>query len=412
MPTFHATILPSSGPRRTLTLDAPDAATAASTLRSQGHLILSLEPASPSSAQPTAHSSLFPFRFSLLGLRPVRPFDIELGLQQLSLMLKSGVSLLQALDTVADQSLSPRAARTWLRVRDTVSTGAPLSEALAAQPRHFGAAAVQLVRVGEQSGELDSALLHAAAQLESHRNLRTLLVNALAYPLFAVLLALGVTAFLVVGVIPKLADFLESGGASLPASTQLLLDVSTWLRAHGLPILLILLAIPLLRLLVRAFPAGRLALDTLSLRIPVTGRLRRLAGTAVFSRAMSMLVASGVTLLVSLDTARALLTNTRLAARVQAAADTVLRGGPLAPALRSRHDFMPMLSQMVAVGETTGSLADAFSEVARFHELMLTVAIKRFGAALEPILILFTGALVGYVYLSFFMALFSLSGMS
>lgn len=403
MPDFTATVLAPDGRRLTLRQSAADSRDAAASLRAQGHLVLSIDADRATSGPPPWHPAW---------LRPMRAFDVELGLQQLSLMLKSGVSLLTALDTVADQSLSPRTARTWRRVRSAVSSGTSLSAALSAQGRRFGPAAIELVRVGEQSGELDSALLHAANQLESQRNLRTLLVNALAYPVFAVILALAVSAFLVLGVIPKIAEFLESGGAALPASTQFLLDLSGWLRARGPWILLALAAIVLLRLLVRAFPAGRLALDTLALRTPVLGRLRRLAGTALFSRAMGMLVASGVTLLVSLDTARALLPNARLAARVREAADAVLRGGALAPALQSRGDFMPMLSRMVAVGETTGSLADAFTEVARFHETMLSVAIKRFGAAIEPLLILFTGAIVGYVYIAFFMALFSISGMT
>jgi len=152
---------------------------------------------------------------------------------------------------------------------------------------------------------------------------------------------------------------------------------------HAVNVVLHALSAVLLYLLLRLIPAGRLALDPLSLRLPVTGRLRRLAGTALFARAMGMLTGSGVTLLVALDTARALLANRRLSARVRAATDAVLRGGALAPALQARHDFTPMLSRMVAVGETPGSLSDAFTEVARFHEMMLAVAIKRFGAAIE-----------------------------
>ena len=405
MPDFTATVLAPDGRRLTLRRSAPTAHDASAALRAEGHLLLSLAPA--------ADPALSAFRFSPFSwLRPVRSFDVEIGLQQLALMLKSGVSLLLALETVAEQALSPRAARTWQRIRDAVASGTSLSDAIAACGRRFGAAVVELVRVGEQTGELDTALLHAAGQLESQRNLRTLLLNALAYPFFAVVLALGVSVFLVVGVIPKLAAFLETGGAALPASTQFLVDLAAWLRDRGPWVLLALAAAVLLWLAVRAIPAGRLALDTLSLRIPVTGRIRRLAGTAVFARAMGMLVGSGVTLLVSLDTARALLANRRLADRVRGARDAVLRGGALAPALHPRGDFMPMLARMVAVGETTGSLSDAFSEVARFHEMMLAIAIKRFGAAIEPILILLVGGLVGYVYIAFFMALFSISSMS
>ncbi|MBQ3809934.1 MAG: type II secretion system F family protein, partial [Kiritimatiellae bacterium] len=120
----------------------------------------------------------------------------------------------------------------------------------------------------------------------------------------------------------------------------------------------------------------------------------------------------GVGLLEALDVSRGRLRNRRLARCVGDASEAVLRGGALAPPLKARGCFMPMLSQMVAVGETTGSLADAFSEAARFHELVLAVAIKRLGALVEPLMIVFTGLVVGVVYVSFFMALFSMAGMS
>ncbi len=402
---FSATVTDKSGARRTLAREGTSSREVVAALRAEGFVVVSAEAAEGAKGRE-------PPPWSPAWLRPMTGFDVEIGLQQLSSMLKSGVSLLAALETVSEQALSPRASRVWKAVQDGVASGGALSSALAAQGRRFGAAAIELVRVGEQSGELDAALLHAAQQLESQRNLRTLVLNALAYPVLAVAMAIGVCAFLVVGVIPKIADFLESGGASLPATTQILVDVAGWLRVNGVSVLAAIAAIVILFLLARLMPAGRLALDTVSLRLPIAGRIQRLAGTAVFSRAMGMLVESGVTLLDSLDVVRSLLSNSRLAGRVREAYGAVLRGGALAPALRARGDFMPMLSQMVAVGETTGSLGEAFAEVARFHEMMLSVAIKRFSVAIEPVLIVVTGGIVGYVYIAFFMALFSMAGVS
>ncbi len=402
---FRATVTDKTGARQTLAREADSASAVSSALRGEGFVVIGIEAVGGAERRG-------PPPWSPAWLRPMRSFDVEIGFQQLSSMLKSGVSLLAALDTVAEQALSPRAARVWGAVQDAVASGGALSDALAAQGDRFGPAAIELVRVGEQSGELDAALLQAAQQLESQRNLRSLVLNALAYPAFAVLMAIGVTVFLVVGVIPKIAEFLESGGAALPAATQFLVDLAGWLRLNGVSVLIgIALAVAAF-FIVRLIPAGRLALDTAALRVPIAGRIQRLAGTAVFSRAMGMLVESGVTLLDALDVTRSLLSNRRLARRVREAHDVVLRGGALAPALKERGDFMPMLSQMVAVGESTGSLGEAFGEVARFHEMMLAVAIKRFSATIEPVLIVITGGIVGYVYIAFFMALFSMAGVS
>jgi type IV pilus assembly protein PilC len=406
---FSATVTDKDGARRTLAREAASEREALAALRAEGFAVLSIAPAAGADAE---GARSLPPPWHPAWLVPMRAFDVELGLRQLSSMLRSGVSLLAALETVADQASSPRAARVWRAALDDVASGRPLSEALAARGGRFGPAAIALVRVGEQSGELDAALLHAAGQLEAHRNLRSMLANALAYPVFAIVAALGVSAFLVVSVIPKIAEFLESGGAELPALTQALVDLSAWLRANGAWLLGGLAAAVAAFLAVRLFPAGRLALDSLALRTPVAGRVRRLAGTAVFARAMGMLAGSGVGLLEALDVSRGLLRNRRLARCVGDASEAVLRGGALAPPLKARGCFMPMLSQMVAVGETTGSLADAFSEAARFHELVLAVAIKRLGALVEPLMIVFTGLVVGVVYVSFFMALFSMAGMS
>lgn len=386
--------------------EAASSREAAAALRAEGFVVVSVEEVVAGSepgmaARPIWHPSW---------LKPVTKFDIEIGFSQLASMLKSGVPVLDAIETVAEQALSPRAARLWLRVRESVASGMPLSGAFAAHPRRFGGAAVALVRVGEQSGELDASLLRAAQQMESQRNLRSMTVNALAYPAFAIVAAIGVCVFLVVGVIPKIADFLASGGAELPAMTQNLVDLSAWLSANGIKILSGMAAAIAAFFGLRTIPSVRLALDAFSLRMPVTGRISRLAGTAVFSRAMGMLVGSGVTLLDSLDVAAGLLANRRLRLRVREAWEAVMAGGTLSPPLKARGDFMPMLSQMVAVGERTGSLAEAFAEVAKFHETMLAGAIKRFSVTIEPLMIIVTGLIVGYVYLAFFMALFSMAG--
>lgn len=410
--TFAATVKDAAGARRSLVREAASEGAAAAALRAEGFLVLSLAPVPAAAADAAAGARSEPPFWHPAWLKPVRAFDAEIGLRQLSSMLRSGVPLLAGLETVADQALSPRAARVWRAVFDHVAAGGALAAGLAARGRRFDAASVALVRVGEQAGELDAALLQAAAQLESRRNLRHMLLNALAYPAVAIFAAVGVTAFLVLAVIPKIAEFLESGGAALPAATQSLVDLSAFLRAHGPALLAALGAAFAAFFALRAFPRGRLALDGLALRLPVVGRLHRLVGTAVFSRAMAMLVASGVTLLDSLDVSRGLLRNRRLAARVGAASEAVLRGGALAPPLKAGGEFSPMLAQMVAVGETTGALADAFAEVARFHETMLSITIKRFGVTIEPAMICFTGLVVGYVYVSFFTALFSMAGMS
>lgn len=404
MPSFEATVRTTTGKRETIKRIARTQCEFASSLRDEGCVILSIrELAKDDKLRP------LPPMWHFSWLKPMSTFDVEIGFQQLASMLKSGVSILLALETVAEQAMCPRASVVWFDIYDKVSSGISLSKALSQSRGRFSPVTIELVRVGEQSGELDSSLLHASKQLESQRNLRAMVANALTYPIFAVVMALSVAAFLVVSVIPKIGDFLQSSGASLPAMTQLLLDLSEWIRVNGLIIVVIAIAIPLIIIALRMTSFGRLVISTLLLRMPIVGRIQRLSGTASFSRAMEMLVQSGVTLVEALDVVRSLLSNARLSLCVRDAYEAVLKGETLASVLRRPGAFTPMLGQMVAVGETSGSLPEAFGEVAHFHETMLKVTIRRFSVTIEPIMIIITGLIVGFVYLAFFLALFSMA---
>ena len=398
---YSATVKDAGGVRRTILREADSSADVASQLRAEGLLVLDVVETRDDGAPPPGwHPSW---------LRPMTGFDVEIGLRQLASMLRSGVSLLLGLQTVERQARAPRTARTWRRVREKVFAGATFGDALEAQGGRFAGIVVRLARVGEQSGELDLALTRAADHLEGRRNLRALVVNALVYPALAVLMAVGVSAFLVVGVIPKVAAFLQAGGAQLPPVTQHLLDVSDWIVRNGVGIVLAVTAGVALWLSVRLSGKGRELQDAFLLRIPVCGGILRLSATAVFARAMETMIASGVSLLDALDVSASLLSNRRYRRRVRTVHGEVMRGTSLSTALAGVPEFLPMLMRMAAVGEMTGSLAETFGETARFHEMMLALAIRRFSVLIEPVLICVTGVIVGFVYIAFFAAIFSMA---
>ena len=343
-------------------------------------------------------------------LKPMTGFDVEVGLRQISAMLRSGITLLAAVETVAEEALSAGAARVWKRVAERIVRGGSFSSALAAEPKKFSELIVRLAEVGERSGELETAVSRAADQLEARRALRAQVVNALVYPAFAVAMAVGVSAFLVVAVIPKIAEFLRSGGAELPAMTTMLMDLSDWTVANGMNLLLGFAAAVAAWIAIRFNRRGHEAEDVLLLHLPVSGRILRLSGTSLFARSMHIMTESGVTLLDALATTARLVPNLRHRRRIAAAHDAVMRGLSLGEALFPAKEFTPMLRRMAAVGETTGALPETFSETARFHEMMLALAVRRFGILIEPVMIVVTGLIVGFVYVSFFMAIFALAG--
>jgi type IV pilus assembly protein PilC len=237
-------------------------------------------------------------------------------------------------------------------------------------------------------------------------------LNALVYPVLALILAVGVAVYLVASVIPKMAEFLKQGNVELPAITQFLVDVSNWLHLNSMPICLIIGGTILAWIVVRMNPTGRELEDTLLVRLPIAGKVLRLSATTSFARTMALLIESGVPLVDSLHVAANMLNNRRLRARVVAAREGVIKGESLAEALHPAKEFMPMLSRMTAVAETTGDLSETFKEVAEFHDTLLGIVVRRLSVIMEPVMIIITGLIVGFVYLAFFMALFTMGTMS
>lgn len=398
---FTATVRDRDGNTRQIVRNAVSSSDFAAALRSEGLLVVSVSEApEDSSGRPKNRR----FRF-----RRMSSFAVEMGLRQISSMLTSGITLLLAVRTVAEQSPSRRVRRVWDSIADKIVGGMSFAAALEDDVGTFGEITVRLAEVGEKTGELENTMRRAADQLENARDLRTAVVNALVYPALALITTFAVTAYLVGVVIPKLGEFLVESGGELPAITQLLLDVSGWFRLYSLDVLVWTVAAAATWWAVRLTEKGREFEDALILRVPLAGKVLKVAGTAIFARSVQIMTESGLTLLDTLDTSARIVTNRRLRRRVETCRAAIVAGSSLSDSLAEAREFMPMLRHMAAVGEVSGSLPNAFRETARYHELVLAITIKRLGIFIEPVMILITGTIVGFVYIAFFMALFAIA---
>jgi type IV pilus assembly protein PilC len=222
-------------------------------------------------------------------------------------------------------------------------------------------------------------------------------------------MAVGVTVFMLVSLIPKLQKFLAGRHKKLPAITQALLDVSAWMQAAwpyfavGTPVFIVVF------FLFYRWPPGRMAFDRFVLRVPIVANIVRTSATATFARTMGLLLESGVSLIGALQTVERLLGNKAIAAHVNAVRDSVMQGGTLAAPLLQKRIFMPMMARMVAVGEQTGSLDPVLEEVAKFHEKSLAATVRWLSVLIEPAIVVVVGGIVGFVYISFFVALYSIA---
>ena len=402
MPSFNFTARDTAGRTQRGVQSAASAVVLASELRARGWLVLDIQIAAETRTGLT--DALDP-----RGWLPVRSIDVEMSLQQLAVMLRSGLTLLNALHTAAEHTERLKLQRILRRVMVRFQEGSSFADALA-EHRVFNNLTVQLVKVGEQTGNLDVVIVRASEAMERRRQLIQQVMTALTYPFIVLLAAIGVSLFMVLNVIPKLEIFIKALGRKLPPTTVMLMDISAWFRTNGTALLVVMAILVLGILFATQMPGLRGTLDRLVLRVPLIGRVMRVAGTALFARALGILLRSGVTVLDALRTMESLGSNKHLASIVAKTRQRVFSGGSLAEALTEPGGFMPMLGRMIAVGESSGRLDDVLEEVARFFENQLAVLIRQLSAIVEPAIIVFVGGVVGFVYITFFLTIYAAAG--
>ena len=411
MASFQFEACDRSGARHSGLLDAASVSAASGDLRARGWVVIAVKPGGATRQGGAAGAGEVPNRsFNPLDWLPPGKVDVELGLQQIASMLRSGLTLLSAIKTTAEQSRRGSMRKIWLDVAARIQEGGTFADALSRYPRRFPAYTVQLVKVGEASGTLDVVLARAAEQMERARTLKVLLLSALMYPAIVLLLAVGVTTYMLVVLIPKLQKFLASRHKALPAITQALLSVSSWLQTYSLHVTIGMLLAIAVFFVVRRWPPGRHAIDSFSLRLPLIGGILRTAATATFSRTLGLLLESGITLVTALGVVEELLGNRAFSRHVAEVRETAMGGGTLSAPLLRRRLFTPMLGRMVAVGEVTGTMDQVLAETASFHEKQLAASVRWLSVLIEPVIILIVGSIVGFVYIAFFVALYSIAG--
>ncbi|MEM8669114.1 MAG: type II secretion system F family protein [Planctomycetota bacterium] len=340
---------------------------------------------------------------------PVRAIDVEMSLRQMSVMLRSGVPLLDSTRILHENAERRELHRVWYEISEDVLEGASMADAMQAH-NYFPQVTVYLTRVGEQTGELDTTLKRSAEIVRTRRTLRNKIMAALAYPVAVFFAGIGVTLFMVFGVIPKIQTFLETLGKALPPSTQLLVDVTTYFNENVKVLSIIAVCVIALSVFAFIWEPTRYWIDRFALKIPILGKVFRTAASASFSRNLQTLIQSGVSLLDGLRSVEDLIGNRRLSEQLGESRELVVAGSSLADAIRAKSEFTAMMPRILAIGETSGNLDEVLGEAADYYEEQLEATIARLAALIEPIMLLVVGGIVGFVYISFFMALFAAAG--
>lgn len=349
------------------------------------------------------------FQIKLPALVRGRRSDVLFFTQELSTLLKAGVPLDRSLAITAELSERPAFRRVVEDVLRVLKGGKPLAESLRHHPEYFPDLYVNMVRAGEASGAL-AAVFERLAEFESSRDeLRGYIISSMIYP--ALLSVVGLASILVLMnfVVPRFATVFEEANMAIPPATRIMLAASDWLRQYGLILAACLGAAGVALYSYVKTSGGRLWWDSLRLKVPLLGVALRKAETARFARAMATLVANGVALVQSIAIAGATLNNRRIAGSLEGVARGVKRGEGIAGPLGRTGQFPPLAAHLLAVGEETGRLDEMFERMAVIYEGETRVAIRRFTALFEPVIILVMGVMVGALILSMLIAITSIN---
>ena len=325
--------------------------------------------------------------------------------RQLATLVNAGLPLMRGIEVLKRQMKDPQMKDALDGISENISAGGTFSEALTAYPKIFDNLYVNMVKAGEAGGVLEVVLGRLAEFAEKNERIKNKVKGAMIYPIVVLVAAIGITAFLLVAVIPKFkqvfADML--GGEALPAITQFVIDASEWVQHNGLTIAIALVVFIVLRKIIGKTDKGRQAYDWISLKMPVTGTLVQRTAVSRVTRTLGTLLASGVPILQSLTIVRDTTGNRIVSNAIQNVHDAVKEGEGMTTPLAQCWVFPPMVVSMVEVGEETGALAEMLTRIANTYDDEVDNAVAGMTAAIEPALIIVLAVVVGTIVIAMFL---------
>jgi type IV pilus assembly protein PilC len=334
--------------------------------------------------------------------------DVVIFTRQFATMINSGLPLVQSLDILARQSENKVLRKVIEEVLYDVESGLTLADALRGHEKVFPELYVNMVAAGEAGGILDTILLRLAVFLEKADALKRKIKGAMIYPAVIMTVAVGAVAILLIFVIPTFQTMFASAGIELPGPTQFVIFLSETLQARWYVFVIgIFMFLTLLKQWYKT-PTGQLALDRLLLNVPILGPMQRKAAIARFTRTLGTLVASGVSILDGLEITAKTSGNRVLHDAIMESRSSIAGGETISEPLKKSGVFPPMVVSMINVGEQTGGLDEMLTKIADFYDEEVDAAVEALLAAMEPIMIVFLGTVVGGMIVAMYLPIFDM----
>jgi len=342
----------------------------------------------------------------------VKTKEIVIFSRQFATMIDAGLPLVQCLELLGSQNENPEFKRVIGEVKSSVEGGATFADSLAKHPKVFDNLYVNLVAAGEVGGILDTILARLSGFLEKAEKLKGKIKSAMTYPTAVIVIATLIVTGLLVFVVPIFEGMFASFGKALPMPTQMVVNMSNFIKHSWYIIVGILVAIFFGIKYANSTPKGKKVIDTILLRVPVVGDLIRKASTARFTRTLGTMLSSGVPILEALEIVANTAGNTLIKEAIMQARVSLSQGKTLAEPLMESKVFPGMVIQMIGVGEQTGALDAMLNKIADFYEEEVDTAVEALTSLIEPMLMAFLGVTVGGLVIALYLPIFGLAGAS
>lgn len=345
-------------------------------------------------------------------LRPrarIKDKDIVVFTRQFATMINAGLPLVQALEILSIQVENKNFGKIIAQVKTDVESGLTYADALKKHPRVFSELYVNMVAAGETGGVLDTILNRLAAYIEKSMKLKRQVKGALVYPVVVSTIAVLVIAVIMVFVVPTFAKMFTQLGGILPLPTRIVINISNFLAGiGGLMVFGLIVAIIVAIIQFRRTEKGKKITDTILLKLPIFGVLINKVAVAKFTRTLGTLVSSGVPILDGLEITAKTSGNKVIEYAVMDVRKAVVAGKTLAEPIAKAGIFPPMVTHMIAVGESTGALDSMLSKIAEFYDEEVDAAVANLTAMMEPLLMVFLGGAVGFIVIAMYLPIFKL----
>jgi type IV pilus assembly protein PilC len=339
----------------------------------------------------------------------VKDKDIVVFTRQFATMIDAGLPLVQALEILTTQVENKFLGKTLGMIKADVESGSTYADALRKHPKAFTELYANMVAAGESGGILDTILNRLAAYIEKSMKLKKKVKGAMVYPIVVSTIAVGVIAIIMIFVVPTFAKMFASMGGTLPMPTLIVIKMSNFIAGvGGLMVFLSIVAFFIAFAQIRKTEKGRAVTDKIFLRLPIFGILLRKVAVAKFTRTLSTLISSGVPILDGLEITAKTAGNKIIEYAVMDVRTAVSEGKTLAEPLLKSKVFPPMVTHMIAVGESTGALDTMLSKIADFYDDEVDNAVSNLTAMMEPMLMVFLGGSVGFIVVAMYLPIFKL----